>query len=156
RFIQGLNVKTIDGVTENEGRLSFNARLRDPWQSFTLEFTSPGLPYFVCEPNLSPPVTTTELHNPIQEKALRERRFFLVPPTWELPQADWSPPPVFHGSGSFASGVFHHTLSPPQDISIGTRGNPIVLILDPHWKYVQFQYWDRYYGSDSLDSPPRT
>jgi hypothetical protein len=158
RFTQGPNFEVIDGVTGDEGRVSFLARIYNPWSAFTLEFNAPGIPYFVCEPNLSPPAPATELRlisPPIDEKTMRERRFFALPQTWTMPQADWSPPPTVTPSGRFAAGTFYHTLSPPADISIGTDPNPVALILDPHWKYVRFEYYDRYFGNDSLDSPPR-
>ena len=80
-------------------------------------------------------------------------RYFSLLRQWELGQADWSPP-LFAGNGQFSPprGKISHTVSPPRDI--GSAASPVVFVLNPHWKYQQFQYFDRFFGHGLMNSPP--
>ncbi|HEU0121547.1 MAG TPA: hypothetical protein VFQ91_13545 [Bryobacteraceae bacterium] len=142
----------------NRGILSFDARTTAPWQNFTLEFPAGEIPYIVCEPLGSPPASPPRFQpaSGLTAASGQGQRFFSLPQNWELRQADWSPP-TFTGNGRFdaPNGTLVHTLSPPANISMGTPANPVVLILNPHWHFLRFEYYDRYFGNAHLDSPPR-
>ena len=137
------------------GLLSFDGRVANPWQFLTLEFSAPEIPYFICEALGSPPASPPafQLASNLANATRNRERYFSLPKVWELGQADWSPP-VFGANGSFSPprGKVSHTVSPPADI--GSAANPIVLVLNPHWKYLQFQYFDRFYGHGLMNSPP--
>ncbi len=161
RFGDGATAQTLmpSPPVQPGGRFNFIARTTTPWQYFTLEFPAAGIPYIVCEPMGSPPASPPHFSLAPGLPALtgHGQRFFSLPKQWELRQADWSPPPAFVGNGRFdaPNGRIYHTLSPPNDISIGTPANPVVLTLEPHWHFTRFEYYDRYYGNGHLDSPPR-
>jgi hypothetical protein len=137
------------------------------------------VPYIACDPSGSPPaassvyvpVSTGITDPPLISMAATlsppaDRRYFSLPPDWLLFQADWrgpagltsSPPgdPVFSGNGSYdkATGRISQTAVVAADI--GAADAPVVFILDPHWKYFRFQFFDRYYGDAHLQSPPTT
>jgi hypothetical protein len=138
------------------GLVTFNGRITPPWREFTLQFQPGNINYFICEAPGSPPASppTFQLAPNLAGATANRQRYFNLPPQWQLGQADWSPPPAFAGNGRFSPprGLIQHTVSPPADI--GSVANPIVLVLDPHWKYLQFQYFDRFYGHGLMDSPP--
>ena len=60
------------------------------------------------------------------------------------------------GNGSYdpTTGRVTQTVTPAADI--GTVAAPVEFVLDPHWKMLQFQFFDRYYGNAALNSPPVT
>jgi len=153
-------VETFDTAVQAGGQVTFAAPLSPPWRSFTLDFRSAEVPYVVCEPAVSPP-SQPRLHTPGELAAATRngQRFFSLPLQWEVRQADWSPPPVFAGNGSFSppQGTIRHTLAPFQDIA--SQPAPAVLLLEPHWHYARFEYFDRYYGrqhASRVNIPPVT
>jgi hypothetical protein len=142
-----------------DGIVAVNARTAVPWQFLTLEFNSAEVPYIVCEPLGSPPMSPPQFQpaSGLAGATTHGERFFSLPPQWELRQGDWSPPPNFPDNGRWESppGRIRHTTAPPNDIHIGTPAVPIDFVLVPHWHYARFEYYDRYYGNANLDSPPR-
>ncbi len=141
------------------GVIHLNARTTDPWQTLTLEFNHADIPYIVCEPLGSPPLSPPlfRLKSGLKGATAHNERFFSLPKQWELRQADWSPPPNFGGFGSWESppGRIKHTNAPPNDIHIGTQAVPVDFILNPHWHFARWEFFDRYFGNANLDSPPR-
>lgn len=70
-------------------------------------------------------------------------RFFKVPDNWTLKQSDWTPDAAPHYDKdnfvfNLPAGRFGKTL--------GTTAAPEKLKLDPHWTYLRFEFFDRYFG----------
>lgn len=149
---------------EPGGKLSFPAwdDPSDHWRSFMLVFdASPVAPYIVCEPHsglVSPPqpilsryATSDNLDSQIENR----ERFLALPQTFQMPQADWRMGDSgFSGNGEYASppGVFRHTAALAD---IGSPSAPVEIVLNPHWHFLRYEYFNRYYGNAHLDSPPR-
>lgn len=172
-------------LVQRDGRLSFSCGITVACRAFTLRFIwNNQTPYIVCEPPAlpgSPPSALASLYavTPVPPPADPPflavpaatasppvgQRFFSVPPSWWLKQADWkgrravSPPvtaaPVFTGNGRFdaATGYIRQTVNPPANI--GSAAAPVDFVLDPHWKHFRFEFFDRFYGPANRDSPPR-
>lgn len=69
--------------------------------------------------------------------------FFKTPAQWTLKQSDWTAVAAAHYDNSnfvfnLPVGLFGATL--------GSSGAPEGLKLDPHWTYVRFEFFDRYFG----------
>jgi hypothetical protein len=158
RFGDGATAQILSPPVAPGGRVTFEARTSDPWQYFTLLFNAPDIPYIVCEPLGSPPASPPgfQLAPGLAGATANRERFFSLPKQWELIQGDWSPP-VFTNNGRADSppGKIYHTKALPADISMGTPGAPVRLVLKPHWHFLRYEFFDRYYGNANLDSPPR-
>jgi hypothetical protein len=161
RFGDDPNAVRVDSSPpmSGDGIVAVDARTAVPWAFLTLQFDSAEIPYIVCEPLGSPPMSPLQYQpaSGLAGATAHGERFFSLPQQWDLCQADWSPPPNFPDNGRWESppGRIRHTTSPPNDIHIGTPAAPIDFVLAPHWHYTRFEFYDRYYGNANLDSPPR-
>jgi hypothetical protein len=156
------------------GTLSFEllGPSSQPWQkNFTLLFPGSETEYLVCEPRGATAGATefttdvTALSSPPGSPPQAAKRFFRLPgpqgtgPTqiWGLKHSDWATPGgTSNATFTANTGTFSHTWNAPGGApDIGQQTAPVVLVLDPHWKFFKFQFFDRYYGPTSISSPPR-
>lgn len=70
--------------------------------------------------------------------------FFKVPKAWTLKQSDWTPAVAPHYDQ--ANFVFNLPAGLRLGVTLGTTKAPEGLKLDPHWSYVRFEFFDRYFG----------
>ena len=156
--VDGVNTVEHREVTTLGGALTFPARLKlgNPWRNLTLRFgadhpaavtppVSSGRYIWVEEPGQAQLPGFTSADAALQGmQATTKSRFFLVPHRWSLRTADWSLNKPIAGNGRFdaASAQLSHTVKKVADI--GTRAAPVELLLDPHWHFLRFEYFDRY------------
>ncbi len=80
-----------------------------------------------------------------------DKRFFKLPKAWTMRQADWT---VTGDDSRWVPETAHFKMT--RDglaASLGTPEAPVKLVLDPHWQYLKFEYFDRHYGhSDHGDA----
>lgn len=169
-FGGGGTARTANCTLGLNGRLSFVARgaAAEAWREFTLVFPAPAPTprYCVYEaPGASPSPPGSPPAVPRIANALPNtlERFFRMPADfatgpWGLLHADWAAGTganAFPGHATFTAntGIVRHNQDPPLDI--GTVDVPVDLILNPHWKYFRFEFFDRYYGPASRGSPAR-
>jgi hypothetical protein len=79
------------------------------------------------------------------------KRAFLLPAAWSLANSDWS---LSVGKPIYAAGRFDPLQSPDGPV-LGTPSAPVEAVLDPHWQYLRFVYYDRFLkGSEQISIPP--
>jgi len=80
-------------------------------------------------------------------------KFFSPPNQWALIESDWA----FSENPKFIDGKVAYKANeakvyiwddPSKDWvrRIGEKGSPVVLTLDPHWQFLRYEFFDRYYG----------
>ena len=81
-------------------------------------------------------------------------RVFTLPATWTLRQADWT---VTADDGRWkpATATFDMVKN-GSPASLGTSGSRVRLVLDPHWQFLRFEYFDRRHGHASHGDAPKT
>jgi hypothetical protein len=143
--------------TTANGVLRFPAcpRGNTPWRKFTLRFqANPGQPRYIYVEKRGDPLRpgfTTDDPNVIRNET--SDRFFQVPERWSLAQVECALGKVkFDGNGKLtpASGAIEHTQftgpgnNKPRDI--GSAAKPVQIVLNLHWLFVRFEFFDRYFG----------
>jgi len=154
----GANTHEETYQTTADGKLQFPAQpvADKPWRRFTLRFqaTANQPRYIYVEKRADPqqPGFTTDDPNVIRQET--PNRFFSVPERWNLKQSDWNLGNTgFAGNGQYtkATGAIEHTAfgaggNPNAPRDIGSAATPVQFVLNPHWKYHRFEFFDRYYG----------
>ena len=81
-----------------------------------------------------------------------DKRFFKLPETWTMRQADWT---VTADDSRWVADPAHFKMTKDGlAASLGTPTAPVKMVLDPHWQFLKFEYFDRHYGhSDHADAP---
>lgn len=145
-FPKGIPVTAVclDGTTK-QAKVGDNGLVRfvieRSKQSFTLEFATEDL-YLAAA---SPGVTLTPLEKMLTEEevedAARQGYFaFKLPKAWKLEISDW--PTVESPQYNRVTHSFENFESPA--VRVGTPASPVRMVLDPHWQYVRFVYFDRF------------
>jgi hypothetical protein len=147
--VAGLTYRTQAG-----GRLSFPIPRLSPPDQFTLEFPAASPRFVICEPVPgSPPI---RVGSPPSYPRLADaapdtlERYFALPmdfasppAPWGLRHSDWtvlsSPPP----NATYANGLIRHR---ERNRPIGSPAQPMILVLDPHWHFFRFEFFDRAFG----------
>ncbi|MBK8696348.1 MAG: hypothetical protein IPN17_29785 [Deltaproteobacteria bacterium] len=82
----------------------------------------------------------------------RDARFFTLPREWSLREADWV---VTDDDGRWVADPAHFKMTVNgRAASLGKVDAPVKLVLDPHWQFLKFEFFDRRYGhSDHADKP---
>ena len=141
---------TVDykGDTQREavgadGKLYFLADSTKP--NFTLAFNTSNK-LIAASPASSPPQTPDRLENDsnLDDLYKKQYRFFKLPAAWTLKTSDWTVNPATN----YDSGQYRFNM-PPFGTDIGAAGNEVKLVLDPHWMYTRFEFFDRYFGPDA-------
>lgn len=80
----------------------------------------------------------------------RDARFFTLPREWSLREADWA---VTDDDGRWVADPAHFKMTVGgRAASLGKVDAPVKLVLDPHWQFLKFEFFDRRYGhSDHAD-----
>lgn len=112
--------------------------------TFTLDFGSAERVYFAAAPPGSKDPKPDRLAREGDLKQLEEQdfRFFLAPPqAWSMKESDWEVVDERYNKETCE-------FSAPARLgaSIGTEADPIKLVLNPHWHFLRFEFFDRYYG----------
>lgn len=125
-------------------------------KTFSLSFPNDPQRYVICEalgvqqktqtfgalPNLDNTGSTTS-------------RVFSLPKNWSLRVSDWT---VTQDNGRWdpKDAEFEYRVK-KKPADLGTALNPVKLVLNPHWQFVRFEYFDRFYGhSDHTHKPVTT
>ena len=174
RFGTGVNVKNYATLTAADGKLSFSAAdvgpwandlndlMKDdsPWRTLTLTWDTHSPPhsqFIVCEPRGDPVAATAKAEQAgLKQLEAQSKRYFSLPQKWELKEADLVSAPKFVGNGSWdgSNGAIKHTAKAKDLKDIGTVLAPVELVLNLHWKFLRFQYFDRYFGPPAWAASP--
>ncbi|MFB3828691.1 MAG: OmpA family protein [Bryobacteraceae bacterium] len=89
------------------------------------------------------------------QQAHEDRYFcFRLPKEWSLKQSDWPTMPALYNPKQFR----FEGLSAFSAL-LGSEGAPAKMVLDPHWHFLRFEFFDRYYGHSDhgnkrISTPP--
>lgn len=145
----------IDAMLDDDGKLTLEMiGYADVIEQkvLKLRFGSKTKNCVVCELPGDPP--TQEMKDEpaeIDDAGNYDRRFFKLPREFSLRQTDWT---VTEDDARWVAdkGQFEMTKG-GRAASLGTSATPVKLVLDPHWQFVKFEFFDRYYGhSDHGDA----
>lgn len=83
-----------------------------------------------------------------------DKRFFSLPTLWTMREADWA---VTADDGRWIADKGHFLMtSEGRPASLGRRDAPVKMVLDPHWQYLKFEFFDRTYGHGDHEDERRT
>ncbi len=143
-FPKGYRVSALspDGSARN-ARVGDDGKVRfvidRPKQSFSLEFnTSDSLYFASAGPDSSAkPADKLVAEENLDDAIKQGYRVFKVPHQWSTRNSDWTKvDSPLYADGSF-SGI------DALDAVIGTIEAPVNMLLDPHWQYLRWVYFDR-------------
>jgi len=148
-FPEGFPV-TVEEATAPDQKVGKNGTLtfaieRQLQPTFTLKFSSSDDVYIATAPTGAAAGTDTEkLASAAAVPALVQKghRVFMLPRKWSLIESDWTPDDTLHFDAPNAS--FKDVQNP--SVTFGTEAKPIKLTLNPHWQYLRFEYFDRFFG----------
>jgi hypothetical protein len=138
-FVEAVSKK--DGTTRrtrvgNDGKIGFV--IDRPSGGFFLRFDTSDDLYFASAGPVSTATPRDVLIRPPLRDAMQQGyRFFKVPFNWSTLDSDW----VKVESPFFLDGTFEGIEDP--SVEIGTRESPVKMVLDPHWQYLRWTYFDR-------------
>jgi outer membrane protein OmpA-like peptidoglycan-associated protein len=130
-----------DHLLESGGMLAFNARKVD----FTVSFPLSESGYVSISPDAGPDETDLVTDENLPELHDAGHRLFRLPhdtpgrPPWNLQTSDWD----VVGTGHFKDGYF---VNLTEEEKLGSEGSPVRLVLNPHWQFIRFEFFDRRFG----------
>ena len=149
-IVFGENLKTETRKIDNDaGNLIFPVSRADAtkYQFIRLHFKSLDKNYLICEKKGEADKTLIIGNVEVaEEKAKDGQRFFRLPPKYSFLTSDWNitaDEKIYNKAEKEKKFLL---LEDSKPRSIGTKLAPIPAVLDPHWQYVKFEYFDRYYG----------
>ncbi len=128
--------------TAANGLVKFGVELGST--TFTLEYGSAERVYFAAAPPGSKDPKPDRLAQEADTRQLHEQdfRFFLLPQqVWTMKESDWAVEDKRYNKETCEFSAPSRLGAP-----IGTEAAPIPLKLDPHWHFLRFEFFDRYYG----------
>lgn len=140
---------SIDAIVGKDGVLYSN---NNPWaevprsaKSFTLDFKQDKANYIVCEKRNAAKTQELVAEADLAAKITAGHRVFRLPTgNWTLKNSDWEP------EGSIPAYKKNQCKFADLDnmgTTIGSsKDNPARLLLNPHWQFYRFEYFDRCYG----------
>lgn len=141
--------KILDVKTEPNGLLEFEMDRAYNW--FTLNFG--GKKLLISNGDGSKITCDVKDWKDKQTLADAKAKFFSPPTQWGLIESDWQfseNPKYIDTTDSYkpAEGKIYIFDPPTKNWvrRIGETGAPIGITLDPHWQFLRFEYFDRYFG----------
>jgi hypothetical protein len=129
----------------------FDFELDRKWEWFTFKFGKDK--NFIS--NSDGKATTTELKPWADQEALEQAgaKFFGPPQSWSLVESVWKfskNPQYIDGAEAYKEGegkIYVYDAGANNWVRrIGEKGAPMEMVLDPHWQFLRFEFFDRYYG----------
>jgi hypothetical protein len=107
--------------------------------------------FIICEaPGGTASQTIGPAPAPVDPDGNYDKRFFRLPAAWSMRQADWT---VTGDDGRWKSDSHFEMTKDGRAASLGTAEAPVKAVLDPHWQFLRFEYFDRHFGhSDHGDA----
>ena len=144
-------------ISDNKGTLCFPlTREKAIKHKFLrVKFSSGQNNYIICEKS-GESVKTTEIRTKdnADEKAKNGARFFRLPPQWSFLTSEWSvatDDKTYNKADKEKKFLLVDGNTPK---GVGSKDAPIAALLDPHWQFVRFEYFDRYYGHSDHENKP--
>lgn len=138
----------VEATLEAGGRLALDAIGYTDVQAgkvLTVRFGASTDNRVICE---APGATRSQTRGPepaeTDPTGTRDKRFFTLPRRWTLRETDWT---VTNDDDRWVTdkGQFK-MLRGGRPASLGTASSPVKMVLDPHWQFLRFDFFDRVYG----------
>ncbi|HEY1895130.1 MAG TPA: hypothetical protein VGG62_02610 [Terracidiphilus sp.] len=127
---------------------------------FEIKFEQPRIPFVIVEaydadaaekPLLIQEDAPLTAGNDLHKKVYEKKRIFMLPKTkWTMKNSDWD----VNQAPTYTAVESKFEKLDLLDTVVGEDGSPALLTLDPHWQYIRFEYFDRYYGISDHDKKP--
>lgn len=157
-IVYGNNQKTETRKVHNdEGLLSFPLSRSDAqkYKFLRVNFVSGQNNYIICEKRGEDAKTTEVGTKPLaEEKAKTGKRFFKLPSRWSFLTSEWAvvaDEKIYNKAEKEKKFLL---VDGNKAQGIGTRQAPVKTLLNPHWQYLKFEFFDRYYGHTDHDNKP--
>lgn len=144
-------------IDNDEGNLIFTVPRAEAikYKFFRLHFSPADNNNILCEKRGETKKTTVLANTTtVNEKSKDGQRFFRIPSKWSFVSSDWevtADEKVFNKAAKEKS---FQLLEDSKPRNIGTRTEPVKTLLNLHWQYVKFEYFDRYYGHSDHNNKP--
>jgi hypothetical protein len=151
----------IDATVDADGMLSTdgNAWVEVPRsiKGFTLNFQPAAGQFIVCEKRDGNPKTQElVLEDELAAKTdLGHRAFCLPSDAWTLKNSSWK----VDAAATYKQDEYKFFDLEKSSSVVGSKGEPLKLLLDPQWLFCKFEYYDRFFchsdhGDQSISIPP--
>lgn len=147
--------KVAEKIKKKPGLLRFplTRKNAEEYKFFRLHFETKDL--ILCEKSgddKNPVVLDTA--SEADKRAKDGFKFFSLPAKWSLLSSDWKVSADEHIYDNAEKEKKFLLTENDEPRNIGTIENPVKLELEPHWQYVKYEFFDRYYGhSNHKDKP---
>jgi hypothetical protein len=170
--VYGENAKKETRKIDNdEGHLIFRLSRDEAYKHkfFRLNFASGEHNHIICEKKGEDKKATLGNRPLADEKGKQGQRFFRLPSRWSFLNSDWvvsfgrekddTDKPlgkselvkVYDDAEKQKKFLLTENNKPR---SVGSREHPIKTLLNPHWQYLRFEFFDRYFGHSDHDNKP--
>ncbi len=129
----------------------FNVEIDRKWDWFTLKFGNKK--QFISNGDAKTLKTELKPWSDRKELEKSDAKFFGPPQSWSLVESVWSlseDPKYVDGAKAYKAeeGKIYVFDAPSTNWvrRIGEKGAPVALVLDPHWQFMRYEFFDRYYG----------
>jgi hypothetical protein len=153
------SVADIEVKLDDQGRIlgpdnKLGAEVERKAKGFYLDFAQTGTQYVKCEKRGVTPATQALAAEAAvdQEKTADYRAFRLPIGAWTQKNSDWT---VDAAPAYDSTNRKFKDLDKP-DTTVGEEASPVKLVLDPHWHYYRFVYYDMRYGDSDHGKKPIT
>lgn len=141
--------QAIEGAVEADGKVTFDALPYPEVQAgrvLWLRFGSADDNRIICE---APGEPATQSRGPepaeTDPTGTRAQRFFTMPRRWTMRESDWTVTDDDGGRWKADEGRFN-MMKAGRPANLGTPTAPVKMVLDPHWQFLRFEFFDRLFG----------
>lgn len=113
-------------------------------KSFSLSFGDNSKNHIICEKPGDDAVVTLGDQPERDEHGTIAKRLFKLPSKWSMLESDWTV--TDHDARYDADKARFDLMKASFPADLGTPEARVKLLLDPHWQYVRFEYFDRFFG----------
>lgn len=124
------------------------------YKFFRIKFSPGQNNYVICEKAGDEKKTELGGKEKADEKAKDGARFFRMPPKWSFLTSEWAVRLEAKYYDKAEKEKKFLLLEDGKPHGLGTKQEPVVTLLNPHWQYTRFEYFDRYYGHTDHDNKP--
>ena len=117
-------------------------------EGFTLDLTQSSVQYLALTKKKK--IELVAKAKAAEKYKAGDRLFMFPTKTWNLKNSDWKVDniPAYKKSEHKFSGLMN------RNTEVGSEKKPVKLTLDPHWQFIRFEFFDRYFGYSDHGGKP--
>lgn len=150
--------KVATGKTDEDGKIKFEIDRKYDWVTFKFG----GDKALISNGDSSTAKTELKKWNEMAALATADAKFLSPPSKWSLIESDWAfseQPKYIDGTAAYKEDEAKIYLfdDPTKNWvkRIGEDNAYVDMVLDPHWQFVRYEMFDRYYGHGGVHSHKR-